>query len=57
MMTFIVTAGFFVMLAIGVMAYRWVSMSAKEPPDESRIQNIGDINKNNTLGSFGVDGL
>ena len=57
MLTFIWVSGLVCVAAIGLFAYRLVSASAKEIHGEIEIANVGDLNKNNHLGKWGVDGL
>lgn len=57
MLTFIIVAGLCALVAIGYYAYRIRAQSAKEAPGSSKIANVGDLNKNNKLGKFGIDGL
>ncbi len=57
MLTFIWVSGLVCIAAIGLFAYRLVSASAKEIPGEIEIANVGDLNKNNHLSKWGVDGL
>jgi hypothetical protein len=57
MLTFSLVFGFLVMLAIVWYALRLMKASAKESPESSRISNVGDLNTNNKLGKFGLDGL
>lgn len=57
MMNLIWIAGALFMLAIIGFAFYFIRTSSKEAPDSSKIANTGDINYNNNLGKFGVDGL
>jgi hypothetical protein len=57
MLTFSFVFGFLVMVAIVWYALRLMKASAKESPESSRISNVGDLNTNNKLGKFGLDGL
>ncbi len=57
MLTFIWVSSLVCIAAIGLFAYRLVSAAAKEIPGETEIANVGDLNENNRLGKWGIDGL
>jgi hypothetical protein len=57
MLTFSLVCGSLIMVAIIWFAYNLIRASSKETPDSAQIANVGDLNKNNTLGKFGIDGL
>jgi hypothetical protein len=56
-LTFIWLSGLILVAAIGWFAYRLIGTSAKEVPSDIEIANVGDLNKNNRLGKWGIDGL
>jgi hypothetical protein len=57
MLTFILVSGSVLMVGVAWFAYRLISQSAKEAPGSGDINNVGDLNKNNHMGQWGVDGL
>jgi hypothetical protein len=57
MLTFILVSGTVLMVGVAWFAYRLISQSAKEAPGSGDINNVGDLNKNNHMGQWGVDGL
>ncbi len=57
MLTFILISGSVLMAGIAWFAYRLISQSAKDVPGSAEINNVGDLNKNNSVGKWGMDGL
>jgi hypothetical protein len=57
MLTFILVSGSVLMVGVAWFAYRLISQSAREEPGTAEINNVGDLNKNNALGKWGLDGL
>ena len=56
-LTFILVAGSALIVGVVWFAYRITRQSANDAPGSGDINNVGDLNKNNPLGKWGVDGL
>ena len=57
MLTFILVSGFLALIGLGWAAYRLTQAAAKEPIDGTNIANVGDLNYNNPMGKWGLDGF
>jgi hypothetical protein len=57
MLTFILVSGFLALIGLAWAAYRLTKAAAQEQLDDTKIANVGDLNYNNPMGKWGLDGF